>query len=89
MRILVDTNVLLRMAQESHPNQAVAKEAVLRLHADGHDLCIVPQVIYEYWVVATRPIDQNGLEMTTAIADLAVDQWQQLFLLLRDERAIY
>lgn len=54
------------------------------------NLCIVPQIHYEFWVAATRPVAQNGLGMTTAEA---VSELQKLgpplFRLFRDERAIY
>ncbi len=51
--ILVDTNVLLRSAQPAHTQFAAAKSAVKNARLRGYEPCIVPQVIYEYWVVAT------------------------------------
>ena len=66
-----------------------ARDAVAKLHRQGDDLVLVPQVIYEYWVVATRPLVSNGLELTTSIASKAVDDFSSIFQLLRDERGIY
>ena len=34
------------------------------LRAHGDTLFLVPQNLYEFWVVATRPLGENGLGMT-------------------------
>lgn len=47
------------------------------------------QVLYEYWVVATRPVEQNGLGMTVAEAAADLVAVLQRFHLYRDERAIF
>jgi hypothetical protein len=49
----------------------------------------VPQVLYEYWVVATRPVAENGLGMGATDADKATEAWLAVFALLRDERGIF
>ena len=87
--ILVDTNVLLRCAQPGHSQYTTAKGAVKSVRLRGFVPCIVPQVIYEYWVVATRPVAQNGLGLTTKEADGDVAQIIEQFQLFRDERAIF
>lgn len=87
--ILVDTNVLLRCAQPAHSQYATAKSAVKTTRMRGFIPCIVPQVIYEYWVVATRPVAQNGLGLTTAVAEADATQIIEQFHLFRDERAIF
>lgn len=61
MKILVDTNVLLRLTQASSPQQFEARSVLMLLEKTGFELCLVPQVLYEYWVVAKRPILVNGL----------------------------
>jgi len=61
MRVLVDTNVLTRVVHKAHPHGQFATAALQRLWEQGHELRIVPQVLYEYWAVATRPASQNGL----------------------------
>lgn len=89
MRTLVDTNVVLRIADEGHPMHGEALAAIDRLDANGHECVIVPQVLYEYWVVATRPGENNGLGMTTANANLAISKWTTVFRLLLDERGVF
>jgi predicted nucleic acid-binding protein len=89
MRILIDTNVLCRLAETAHPLHSVALDAVSNLRGDGYELCLVPQVLYEYWVVVTRPASENGLGMPPADVAKAIDLWLELFTLLRDERGIF
>ena len=67
--ILIDTNVLLRAAQPAHTHHSAAKAAVKTARLRGYIPCIVPQVLYEYWVVATRPLAQNGLNLTASEAE--------------------
>jgi predicted nucleic acid-binding protein len=89
MRILLDTNVLCRLAEKGHAFHSAAEHAVLKMRDEGHELCLVPQVLYEYWVVATRPATENGLDMQPADVDKAIDLWLDLFTLFRDERGIF
>jgi len=89
MSILIDTNVLLRAAQPSSPHHAAAKAALLALRKKGTELCLVPQVIYEYWVVATRPVDANGLGMSVSDAERSVKLLLEDFSLRLDERGIF
>lgn len=90
MLVLVDTNVLLRVIEPRHPQHDDAVRSLRLLRGGGHDLCVAPQIHYEFWVVATRPIALNGLGMTTDEAESALLQFSPpLFRLLRDERVIY
>ena len=61
MSTLLDTNTLLRSTQLGHPMRPAAAGAITILRAQGEQLCLVPQNLYEYWVVCTRPAAQNGL----------------------------
>ncbi|MBY0514400.1 MAG: hypothetical protein K2P78_10865 [Gemmataceae bacterium] len=57
MTILVDTNVLLRAAEPGHGMHRAAVDAVAALRTAGHDLRVVPQVLYEFWAVShVRPL---------------------------------
>jgi predicted nucleic acid-binding protein len=88
MRILLDTNILGRLSQPTHATHSIASSAVARLRQDGHEIRLVPQVIYEYWVVATRPTKENGLGFTIEQAQAQLAQAKQFFSPLRDERGI-
>jgi predicted nucleic acid-binding protein len=89
MLILVDTNVLLRLVEPAHSKHAVAAEAIDAIRDLGHQVVIVPQVVYEFWSVSTRPVDANGLGMTSAEAESKFDDLLPAFRLLRDERTIF
>ena len=88
MNILLDSNVLLRLSLPNHPHSEDAANA-LELLQTHHQCVIVPQTIYEFWVVATRPIDANGLGYDARYAAQERDSFSSLFRLLRDERAVY
>lgn len=89
MSILVDTNVLLRVAQTGSADHIAAKAALLALQSRDEELCLVPQIIYEYWVVATRPTLANGLGMSVVQAEQAVKMLLADFSLHRDERGVF
>ncbi len=89
MKILVDTNVLVRLAGPGATQQPDVLEAIHRLRQRQIDICIVPQVIYEYWAVFTRPAEQNGLGMTPESCSTDVSRLLRLFQLLRDEKTVF
>ncbi len=65
MNVQVDTNILTRLAQHSHPQHDKALIAVTNLTSALHSLTIVPQNLFEFWAVATRPAGENGLGLST------------------------
>jgi len=82
MAVLLDTNVLLRLAQPQHPSAPLAAKALKALRAGNETLHIAQQNIVEFWALATRPIDANGLGFTTRQAAEEVGALKRLFLLL-------
>ena len=89
MRILIDTNVLLRSAEPGHAHYQSRVDAIDALRRTGHELTILPQVLYEFWSVATRPIANNGLGLSPVETHTELETIKSLFRLLRDERGIY
>ena len=89
MNVLLDTNILGRMMQPGHPQYQTAAEAVDALVARGESPCVVPQVFYEFWVVATRPTANNGLGLTVAQVAAELSRMRLLFPLFPDSPAIY
>jgi len=72
MRVLVDTNILLRSAQPNHPLCYQATHAVSKLLRQEDSAFFCPQNIAEFWNVATRPADRNGLGFSPeALAQLS------------------
>jgi predicted nucleic acid-binding protein len=89
MNVLLDTNILGRMAETGHVQHQTAVDAVALLVSRGDSPCLVPQVLYEFWVVATRPVAANGLGMTPGQAELELNRLVALYPLLPDGAAIY
>jgi predicted nucleic acid-binding protein len=85
---LLDTNILTCLAHPDHPRHIVARDAVRFLLERAEEVCVVPQNLYEFWVVATRPAAQNGLGMSLDQAQAECSQIKRLFTLFRDERGI-
>jgi predicted nucleic acid-binding protein len=67
-KVLVDTNVLLEATDEGRPLHEQALALFLNAPQDGVDLFLGTQVVREYLVVATRPVENNGLGMSTETA---------------------
>lgn len=59
--VLPDTNVFLRLAKPDHEHYEAAHRALFALASAGIAVGLVPQVCYEYYVVATRPRENGGL----------------------------
>ena len=86
---LADTNLLLRGAETGHPMQTPALEALAALVRSSDVVYITPQNLYEFWVVATRPVERNGLGMTAAQAQVELTRLESQFSLLPDIPAVY
>ncbi len=86
---LIDTNILLRIAQPASQQHLKAVQAVEELKRRKTRLVLVPQVVYEYWTVATRPVEVNGLGMNATLIQKSVTLLLEEFTLLKDERGIF
>ncbi len=90
MRVVTDTNILVGLAQETHPRHSRADAALYALRSRGDEPCVIAQVIYEFWSVCTRSVEsENGLGLTVTDTASKVRRLQQLFPVYRDERAIF
>ena len=90
MSVLVDTNVLLRLAQPNHGQYRAATDGVARARLAGEALYITPQNIAEFWAAATRPVGAaNGLGLTAAAVAAEIGTIERLFQLAADDPAIY
>lgn len=88
-RYLLDTNVLLRAAQEEAADHTVATSAISSLAARGEDLVLTPQILIEFWSVATRPIDVKGLGWSVQLADEEVTRLLDQFPILVDRPEVF
>ncbi len=71
-RIVVDTNVLLRSLAPANEAYLTAKNALVALTNNYSEICVLPQNLIEFWNVATRPIENNGLGLTVSAANREV-----------------
>ncbi|MEK6644468.1 MAG: type II toxin-antitoxin system VapC family toxin [Planctomycetota bacterium] len=88
MRVLVDTNIIARCAQPSHPQHALATSALNALASRREMLCLASQNLYEFWVVSTRPVGENGLGFTTAESHARLMELEGAFTVLEDTPAL-
>jgi hypothetical protein len=58
---LLDTNTVVLLLREQAGMEGLVSAAVRRLTEQNHNLWLAPQVLQEFWVVATRPESANGL----------------------------
>jgi len=89
MRVLLDTNVLLRLSQPDNPHSTPAEKAIQSLRMSGRILCVVPQSLYEFWAVATRPQSANGLGMATDEVREHVRLIKRLYTFLNDDTSLF
>ncbi len=89
MAYLIDTTILVRLANAADPRYSVAAHAVLELHRRGEVLHITPQVLIEFRNVATRPKTANGAGLTIAEAEAHAGTFETKFPLLPDTPDIY
>lgn len=86
---LLDTNVVLRLLDPTAPEHPACRAATEVLTAAGHALLLAPQVIYEFWVVSTRPPANRGFGWPTARAAQAVDRLLAAFPLYPETPDIF
>ncbi len=84
MRVLLDTNIVVRNANRDDPQHGLVAGHVQRLVEEGRELCIAAQTVFEFWVVATRPADVNGLGFSPGDARRNVDLIVDAYSLLAD-----
>lgn len=86
-KYLLDTNVLLRVADTSETSN-IAVSAIAKILKEGNQCVITSQVIVEFWAVATRPLTVNGLGWTPEEAREKIDLIKSQFVLLEDKNDI-
>jgi predicted nucleic acid-binding protein len=89
MAYLLDTNILVRLANAADAQFPVASSAVLELHRRGEILNLTPQVLIEFRGTVTRPFASNGLGLSAAVAEAMTKDLEETFPLLEDDSKIY
>jgi predicted nucleic acid-binding protein len=89
MNYLVDTNILLRLADRNHSQHSIVRQSIRLLLSQEHDLYITPQNCAEFWNVATRPLDRNGLGLNVEKTAKILRLFERLFSVILDRLDIY
>lgn len=89
MSQLLDTNVLVRLANASDLKHATAARAIAELHRRGERVHVTAQVLVEFRNVATRPIAANGLGLSAEATEAKAAAFQAMFPLLKETPDIY
>src|SRR5260370_29888247 len=89
MAHLLDTNVLVRLANTADARHAEAIRVVVEVHRGGEVLRITSQVLIEFRNVATRPAALNGLGLSTAAAEAQAAGFEATFPLLAETPHIF
>lgn len=67
----------------------IAMQALETLRNQGFTLCILPQNIIEFRVVATRPVAVNGLGMSQQDVGFEIQRLKFLFHVFQDTSEIF
>ncbi len=86
---LLDTNVVMRFCNPSDVQHQLATDAVSCLLMRSDECLLTPQVIVEFWVVATRSTQVNGLGWTVEQTRSTIDQLLDRFPLLEESPQIF
>jgi predicted nucleic acid-binding protein len=86
---LIDTNIWLRSVQHAAPHHTAAVEALATLLSQGNDVFITAQNLIEFWSVASRSIEANGLGWSVEAVRQEINRLLVQFPLLDDTADIF
>ncbi len=91
MRYLLDTNILVRFSNLDDSQSPMVRAGISGLLKRGDDLFLVPQSLYEFWSVCTRPKtgNSNGVGWTPIEAREELDKLLEQFTLLPDRPELF
>lgn len=82
MKLLVDTNIPIRALDPQDARHEVCAAALRTLSTPEHELYLCAQVIIEYWAVATRPRNVNGLGLEPGAVEASLQELEKALLTL-------
>ncbi len=89
MRVLADTNILLRRIHSAHPQHRLTRDVITQIVDRGDLLCVTVQNLIECWAVCTRPVENNGLGLLPSHADRILSRIESAAFRLGEDDAIY
>lgn len=88
-KYLLDTNIVLRISNPSDKQHRLVTESVATLLMQTDECYLTGQVLIELWVVATRPVDVNGLGWSVEHTGNVIDQLIERFPLAEEIPQIF
>ena len=88
-RVILDTNIILRIIDKTSPDHKLSYSIIKRLISENYEICIIPQVLIEFWVVATRPVNSNGFGWDESYTMIELEKLQDIFIMLPDNESIF
>lgn len=89
MRIVLDTNILLRLVETLHPQHEQVSDLIMSLRARNESFFVFLQNISAFWNVCTRPVENNGLGLSISDTEDHLSRFEQLFTVLPDTAEVY
>jgi predicted nucleic acid-binding protein len=86
--VFVDTNVLLTATDRSRPQHEESRTVIARAGRAGLHLAASGQILREYLVVATRPVEVNGLGMAPPDAVTNAERFLRGLSLLEESELV-
>jgi predicted nucleic acid-binding protein len=86
---LLDTNVVMRFCNPSDIKNQLATDAIAHLLTRSDECLLAPQIIVEFWVVATRPTQVNGLGWTVEQTRSTIDKLLDRFPMLEESPQVF
>lgn len=84
----LDTNILLYLVNPDSPQHGLAVSKVEEILRATGTAWLAAQVLYEFWVVTTRPAAVNGLGWTAAEAYDAITVFRRRFTILPEPEEV-
>lgn len=85
---VLDNNILVRLTDTNAADHTTAQTAVKTLRTSGAVFRTMPQTLFEFWVVVTRPQAKNGLGLSIEDAETLLNMFSLLFPTLADDPAV-
>ena len=69
--------------------QQAVLNVIKSLLDEGETVCVLAQNLYEFWVIATRPLEANGFGMSAVDAQIRLDEFESRLTLKTDRPEIF
>jgi predicted nucleic acid-binding protein len=88
--ILLDTNILIHGNQDASPHFSRITNKLIEFADNDEELVICPQVIYEFYAVATRPVEaRGGLGLSGESALSQIQKFHANYLFINDSENLF